>query len=52
MSATNVGDVGRDRNAVAAAAAESDAEEAWRARKACAAAVAAEGFALTPLLKD
>jgi len=45
-SATEVGVVGRDRRAAAAAAEESEAFEAWFFRKAEAAAVAAEGLAL------
>ena len=47
--ATDVGVVGRDRRAAPAAAAARDALEAWFFRKACAAAVAAEGLALSPL---
>jgi hypothetical protein len=49
-SATLVGDVGRDRSAVAAAAAESVALDLLRARNAWAAAVVAEGSALKLLL--
>jgi hypothetical protein len=45
-SATLVGDVGRDRSAAAAAAAESVALDLLRARNAWAAAVVAEGSAL------
>jgi hypothetical protein len=48
-SATDVGVVGLDRNAVAAAAEESDALEAWFFRNAWAAADVAEGLALVPL---
>jgi hypothetical protein len=51
-SATEVGVVGRARNAAAAAAADKEALEAWGFRKANAAAVCAEAFALGPLLKD
>jgi hypothetical protein len=51
-SATDVGVVGRARNAAAAAAADNEALEAWGLRKANAAAVCAEGFAFGPLLKD
>lgn len=51
-SATDVGVVGRARNAAAAAAADKEALEAWGLRKANAAAVCAEAFALGPLLKD
>jgi hypothetical protein len=47
-SATEVGVVGRDRSAAAAAAAESDALEAWLFKKACAAAEVADGFTLCP----
>lgn len=47
-SATLVGVVGRDRNAVAAAADERDALEAWFFRKACAAAAVAEGLGFVP----
>ena len=49
-SATEVGVIGLDRNAAAAAAAESDAFEAWLLRKAEAAAVCAEALARAPLL--
>lgn len=41
--------MGRDRNAVAAAAEESEALDAWFFRKAWAAADAAEGLAVDPL---
>jgi hypothetical protein len=45
-SPTDIGVVGRDRRAAAAAADESDALEAWFLRKAEAAAVAADGLGL------
>ena len=48
-SATDVGVVGRDRRAAPAAADAREAFEAWFFKKACAAAVAAEGLALDPL---
>lgn len=48
-SATDVGVVGRDRRAAPAAAEARDAFEAWFFKKACAAAVVAEGLALDPL---
>lgn len=48
-SATEVGVVGRDRKAAAAAADDREALEAWFFRKAWAAAVAAEALALDPL---
>jgi hypothetical protein len=47
-SATDVGVVGRARNAAAAAAADNVALDAWGLRKANAAAVCAEAFALGP----
>lgn len=47
-SATLVGVVGLDRRAAAAAAEDRDALEAWFFKKACAAAVAAEGLAFVP----
>ena len=47
--ATEVGVVGRDRRAAPAAADARAALEAWFFKKACAAAVAAEGLALDPL---
>jgi hypothetical protein len=46
ISPTDTGVVGRDRNAAAAAAEESDTLEAWCLRKAEAAAVAADGLAV------
>lgn len=51
-SATDVGVVGRARNAAAAAAADKEALDAWGLRKANAAAACAEAFALGPLPKD
>jgi hypothetical protein len=51
-SATDVGVVGRARKAAAAAAADKEALDAWGLRKASAAAVCAEAFALGPLPKD
>lgn len=51
-SATDVGVVGRARNAAAAAAADKEAFDAWGLRKANAAAVCADAFALDPLPKD
>lgn len=48
-SATDVGVVGRDRNAAAAAAEDRDAFEERFFKKACAAAVVAEALALDPL---
>lgn len=50
-SATDVGVIGLDRNAAAAAAADNDAFEAWLLRKAEAAAVCAEALIRAPLLK-
>ncbi len=50
-SATDVGVVGRARNAAAAAAADKEALDGWGLRKANAAAVCAEEFALGPLPK-
>jgi hypothetical protein len=51
-SATDVGVVGRARNAAAAAAADKEALDAWGLRKANAAAACAEAFALGPWPKD
>jgi hypothetical protein len=51
-SATDVGVVGRARNAAAAAAADKEALDAWGLRKANAAAACAEAFTLGPLPKD
>jgi hypothetical protein len=50
-SATEVGVIGLDRNAAAAAAADSDAFEAWLLRKAEVAAVCAEALTRPPPLK-
>lgn len=49
-SATDMGVVGLDRNAAAAAAAESEAFEARCPRKAWDAASVADGFAVDPLI--
>jgi len=51
-SATDVGVVGRARNAAAAAAADKEAFDAWGLRKANAAAACADAFALGPSPKD
>lgn len=48
-SATEMGVVGRDLNAAAAAAAERDAFEAWLRKKACEAAVVADALAMDTL---